>query len=533
MEDGQFCPGCGAALALSDVRTDAGAGTSTGLAATQPGAPASSAGSLVGRTIGDFVIEGVIGGGAFGTVYRGRQLGLDRPVAIKVPTYEIAADPVQAKRFAREARAAARIVHPGVVAIYAVGELDDGRPYLAMQLIDGAPLDQMLDGGPVPALRALRIARDVASALSETHAAGVIHRDLKPSNVMWRRDRNGDDRITLVDFGIAVGQPGGADVSRLTAHGLIGTPHYMSPELAQGEQVDARADLYSLGCLLFELTTATTPFDGSGFEVLLAHMGRPAPRASERHAAVPPVVDRVIEQLLQKRRDDRPATADAVVALLDEAIQEASAETDRRSSRRTARRKLRPSASGAAGTPLDAAASGPSGAPATGSGPLRRSARRLALAAAALAALALSGAGFAGYRLRGGAGMARMNEPEPSQTAQGQPVSASGEPLRPIVSDDGELIVRALVPRAIHAGVPVLTHLEIKTKLGAQFNATQVVITIADPDGNATGQTAVMHGDEVGHYMFRHTFARPGRHIVRIFPSDTEAVSTFELDVEP
>jgi serine/threonine protein kinase len=102
-------------------------------------------GSLVGRTIGDFVIEGVIGSGSFGTVYRGRQLGLDRPAAIKVPTYEIAADPVQARRFAREARAAARIVHPGVVAIYAVGELDDGRPYLAMQLIDGTPLDRMLE----------------------------------------------------------------------------------------------------------------------------------------------------------------------------------------------------------------------------------------------------------------------------------------------------------------------------------------------------------------------------------------------------
>jgi serine/threonine-protein kinase len=518
-----FCSACGAALDPSAVD----------LAATEPGAPASPASSLVGRTIGDFVIEGVIGGGAFGTVYRGRQLGLDRAVAIKVPTYEIAADPVQARRFAREARAAARIVHPGVVAIYAVGELDDGRPYLAMQLIDGAPLDRILEDGPVPALRALRIARDVASALSETHAAGVIHRDLKPSNVMWRRDRNADDRITLVDFGIAVGQPGGADASRLTAHGLIGTPHYMSPELAQGEQVDARADLYSLGCLLFELTTGSTPFDGSGFEVLLAHLGRPVPRASERRPAVPPAVDRLIEQLMQKHRDDRPASADAVVALLDQAI--AGLGDPRSSSRRTARRTTRPSATGAAsasGGPIREAASTTSGAAAPSA--LRRpgTRRRLAVAAAALAALTLSGAGFAGYRLHGGPGAARMNEPEPSQTAQG-PVSATGERLRQIVRDDGELLVRALVPDAIRAGAPVLTHLEIKTKLGRQFNASQVVVTIADPDGNATGQTAVMHGDEIGHYMFRHTFARPGHHIVRIFPSETEATSTFELDVEP
>jgi len=500
-DDGALCPACSAALQRPGARTDH-ALDGGARAATEPGVrAAASGGSLVGRTIDDFVIEGVIGGGSFGTVYRGRQLGLDRPVAIKVPTYEIAADPVQARRFAREARAAARIVHPGVVAIYAVGELDDGRPYLAMQLIDGAPLDQILEDGPVPALRALRIVRDVASALSETHAAGVIHRDLKPSNVMWRRDRTGDDRITLVDFGIAVGQPGTADASRLTMHGLIGTPHYMSPELAQGEQVDARADLYSLGCLLFELTTATTPFDGSGFEVLLAHLGKPAPRASERHA-VPPVVDRVIGQLMQKRRDDRPASADAVVALLDAAIAEL-ADRRRRASRRTA----------------------PGGS--------RRLASRRGLAiAAAFVALALSGAGFAGYRLRVAPAAARMNEPEPSQTAHG-PVSATGEPLRLIAHDDGELIVRALVPAVVHTGVPVLSHLEIKTKLGGQFNATEVVVTIADPDGNATGQTAVMHGAETGHYMFRHTFARPGRHIVRIFPSETEAMSTFEIDVQP
>src|SRR5258706_1760693 len=294
-----------------------------------PAGPASDAterltagGSLIGQTVGDFTFEAVIGGGSFGTVYRGRQVGLDRPVAIKVPTYEIAADPVQARRFAREARAAARIVHPGVVAIYAVGELDDGRPYLAMQLIDGEPLDRMLGDGPVPAMRALRIARDIASALSETHAAEVVHRDLKPSNIMWRRDRNGDDRITLVDFGIAVCKPGNADATRLTTGGLIGTPHYMSPEQAQGEQVDARSDLYGLGCLLFELVTGAPPFDGSGFEVLLAHIGRRAPRASEQDPAIPDAVDQLIAHLLQKKPDDRPASADAVVAMLDDAIAE-------------------------------------------------------------------------------------------------------------------------------------------------------------------------------------------------------------------
>src|SRR5690606_30898740 len=129
----------------------------------------------------------------------------------------------------REARSAARVTHPGVVGIYAVGELPDGRPYLAMEYVDGQPLDKILADGPIPAVRALEIVRAVASALSETHAADVVHRDLKPTNIMWRLDRNGDDRITLVDFGIAVCKPGNADATRLTADGLIGTPHYMSP----------------------------------------------------------------------------------------------------------------------------------------------------------------------------------------------------------------------------------------------------------------------------------------------------------------
>lgn len=501
-ETGRFCPTCGTVLvepAGDPGSADARAAATTEIEASREGPAA----SLIGRTVGDFAIEAVIGGGSFGTVYRGRQFGLDRPVAIKVPTYEIAADPVQARRFAREARAAARIVHPGVVAIYAVGELDDGRPYLAMQLIDGEPLDRVLRDGPLAPVRALRIARNIASALSETHAADVVHRDLKPTNIMWRRDRNGDDQITIVDFGIAVCRPGNADATRLTAAGLIGTPHYMSPEQAQGEQVDARADLYALGCILFELTTGTTPFDGSGFEVLLAHLGQPAPCASERHAQVPEVVDRLIAHLLQKQPGDRPASADAIVALIDDAI---AALGNRRAAASTSRR-------------------------ATGA-----SHRRLGVATAAalgaLGAFALSGAGFTAYRLHG-ATEATPDDPEPSEPIPGKIVSVSGEPLRLIPRDDGELIVRTLVPEVIHAGVPIRAHLEIKTKLGGQFSAKQVVITVEDPHHNATAHTAAMREARPGHYGFRHTFAEPGSYIVRIFPSETETMSTIDLDVVP
>ncbi|HEX4419981.1 MAG TPA: serine/threonine-protein kinase [Kofleriaceae bacterium] len=477
------------------------------LTGDRPADPATSrstpAASLIGTAVGDFEIEGVIGGGSFGTVYRGRQRGLDRPVALKVPTYEIAADPVQAQRFAREARAAARIVHPGVVAIYAVGELSDGRPYLAMQLIDGVPLGKILSNGPLPAVRALGIARHIASALSDTHAAGVVHRDLKPSNIMWRRDRNGDDRITLVDFGIAVCRPGHADATRLTTNGLIGTPHYMSPEQAHGDQVDARSDLYALGCLVFELVTGTTPFGGSGFEVLLAHLGRPAPRASERNPDLPAAVDRLIARLLQKAPDDRPASADAVVALIDELVDELT-------------RPIAMPAAGSASRPGLAATR-----------PTRRRGSRRWLAAAVLGAVALSGAGALAYKLYG-----EGDDAEASEVAD-KPVSPTGELLRLVSRDDGELIVNTLVPQVIHTGAAIRAHIEIKTKLGGEFNAKQVVVTIEDPHHHATAQTAQMHSHRSGHYAFFHTFTEPGTYVVRIFPSETETVSTLELYVVP
>jgi hypothetical protein len=146
--------------------------------------------------------------------------------------------------------------------------------------------------------------------------------------------------------------------------------------------------------------------------------------------------------------------------------------------------------------------------------------------------LALSGAGFAAYHLRGG-GETGVDEPEPAETAPGKLVSRSGEALRLIARDDGELIIRTAVPEVIRANVPMQAHLEIKTKLGGRFSARQVVITIEDPQHHATAQTAALHGDEAGHYVFRHTFTQPGPHVIRIFPSETETVSTIELDVEP
>ncbi|MBK7535075.1 MAG: protein kinase [Myxococcales bacterium] len=279
--------------------------------------------ALLGTVVDGFAIDAILGSGGCGTVYRGRQLGLDRPVAIKVPTFDVVDDPVLKKRFLREARAAARVRHPSVVTIYGVGEVPDGRPYLAMELLGGVSLAQVLDDGPLPVDRALGLARKIALALTETHAAGVVHRDLKPSNIIWQTDRTGADTITIVDFGIAAGQQGSADATRLTAGGkVIGTPHYMAPEQAQGEHrdIDHRTDLYALGCVLFELLTGEVPFDGAGFEVVLAHMTRQPPAPSSRRPGIPPAVDALVAGLLRKRAEERIGSAEVVVARIDQIL---------------------------------------------------------------------------------------------------------------------------------------------------------------------------------------------------------------------
>jgi len=458
---------------------------------------------------GQFVIESIIGGGAFGSVYRGRQVGLDRPVAVKVPTHEIAADPVMARRFAREARSAARIQHPGVVQIYAVGELADGRPYLAMQLVDGEPLDKILIDGPIAPVRALRIARKIASALSETHASDVVHRDLKPSNIMWRRDRNGDDRITLVDFGIAVCKPGNADATRLTAGGLIGTPHYMSPEQAHGEIVDARADLYALGCLLFELVTGAPPFDGSGFEVLLAHLGRPPPPPSEHNPNVPESIDRLCLELMQKKPEDRPQHADEVVQIIDEILQDLAGQgTHAPTPVRRKRKKTKPPKTLATLHDLP-----------DGAYPRPQRTRRLILACA-ITAIVFGAAGFA-VRELGFPRAAKPDTPDDVDTRIGK--------TQTFVKDNGEMLVEVRVPDPLPSGYEVGSRLIIKNKLGQPVVADQVVVTIADETGKAKGVAARASRQTKGRYYFRYTFPKAGKYLVRVFPPSID--SSFEIPV--
>ena len=549
-DGGQYCPACGTAYARAAERTATGtastataAAVTSGSAATAEMLPATGelsrppASSLIGSTIDGFAIEAVIGGGAFGTVFRGRQLGLDRPVAIKVPSYEILADETMAKRFAREARSAAKITHPGVVAIYAVGELPDGRPYLAMQLIEGQPLDKILVDGPLPAVRALKIARDIASALSETHVAGVVHRDLKPSNIMWRQDRHGDDRITIVDFGIAVAKPGNADATRLTTNGLIGTPHYMSPEQAQGEHADQRSDVYALGCILFELVTGETPFGGSGFEVLLAHMGRPIPTPSDRRHDVPVQIDQLVRRLMQKRADNRPQSADEVVTLIDEALADLSKRSGGFSIAKTLRAKRKTQQPTLEDIePMSVELPDGQDAVALGTPPAPPPRRARFVAIGAMSMLAVAGLAFFVYAWRFGGSQAAIASGDAGELDAEPTDSLAPSPFtgrRTVISDDGEMTQRTTLYDPIVARTRVRTTFELWNALGAPIEAQNLIVTIEGPDGKATGVSARPSKRTKGKFAFHHVFAAPGHYVLRVFPPEAHSVFTVDLDVEP
>ena len=540
-ESGTFCPDCGTSFMREMAGESAIRTVPRGALAVDPNAATGSiemqppaldaveaaASNLVGYTIDhQFLVEAELGGGAFGTVYRGRQLGLDRVVAIKVPTHQIAADPVMAKRFAREARSAAKIQHPGVVAIHAVGELADGRPYLVMQFVEGEPLDHIIANGPIPPTRALRIVRAIASALSDTHAAGIVHRDLKPSNIMWHRDRNNDDRLTIVDFGIAASKPGTADASRLTANGLIGTPHYMSPEQAHGEAVDARSDLCALGCLLFELVTGVTPFEGSAFEVLLAHLGKQPPAPSERNAALPTVIDGICAKLMEKKPDDRAQTADEVVTLIDVALSELATSAADDSLDRTAKkvvvRKRRPTAATRPDLPEDYLAEV--------AGASYKSPRwRVAIGTLAGAAVASAGF-FAWMYLRAPLAGAAIEDTAGSGDEVTEQLGNSTEKFREINGDDGEIVIHVRVPDPIVAKQEIHPRIEIKNKLGQPIKTNELVVTVAD-DSGPTGLVAHPRKNAAG-YAFRYTFPHAGHYVLRVFPPSVASAFEIPLDVK-
>jgi hypothetical protein len=250
-------------------------------------------------------------------VWEGYDEVLSRPVAVKLLQAHLAEDGVFLERFRREAVTAARLAHPGMVSTFDTG-VDHGSAFIVMELVRGRTLRQLLtDEGRLEPWLAVAIARQIADAMIYAHQAGLVHRDIKPANVLLTDDEWGGLRVKVTDFGIAKAGAGlGGDLTRTGT--VLGTPKYLSPEQIRGDEPDARADLYALGVVLFEMLTGSPPFVGpTDMATAMAHLNDRAPRASSRSRAVPPALDRLVADCLAKDPRQRVPTALALRQRLD------------------------------------------------------------------------------------------------------------------------------------------------------------------------------------------------------------------------
>ncbi|HEV8244335.1 MAG TPA: serine/threonine-protein kinase, partial [Polyangiaceae bacterium] len=261
-----------------------------------------------------YEVQSALGEGGMGTVYKVRHVALGKGFALKALRADLATDGEIAERFIGEARTAAAVSHPGLVQITDFGQLSDGRPYFVMELLEGSPLSWFIDKGALPAARAVGIVRQVAEAVAAAHRAGIVHRDLKPDNVHLLVDKDGTDRVKVLDFGLAkvMGK------SRRTRDGIVfGTPHYMSPEQAAGEPVDHRADIYALGIVMYEMLTGRVPFEADSFMGVLSkhiYMQPTPPSQVVKSAREVGALERIVLKCLEKKPRQRYQSFDEMLA---------------------------------------------------------------------------------------------------------------------------------------------------------------------------------------------------------------------------
>jgi eukaryotic-like serine/threonine-protein kinase len=265
---------------------------------------------MEGSVIGQYRVTKKLGEGGMGAVFAGEHALIGRKAAIKMLLPSLSQNQEIVQRFFNEARAATAIQDPGIVQIFDFGYHTDGSAYIVMEYLEGEPLDSRLKRlGRLNAFDALRIMRQAASSLAAAHSRGIIHRDLKPENIYLVADREvaGGERPKLLDFGIA--KLTGDAESKVKTHtsAIMGTPMYMSPEQCRGAgQVDARSDVYALGCVIFHLIVGRPPFDGEGVgEIIAAHLREPPPIPSQFVPGLPPEVDQLVARCLVKQVEHR------------------------------------------------------------------------------------------------------------------------------------------------------------------------------------------------------------------------------------
>lgn len=269
---------------------------------------------LIGKKIGGYEIQALIGHGGMATVYRAHQVSMNRTVALKVLPRQYVNDDTYMQRFHREVKIVAQLEHRNIVPVHDYGE-DEGQPYIVMRYMSGGSVDDLLANGALDLEQVCDIIEQVAPALDFAHSRNVLHRDLKPSNVLM--DDNGGAFLT--DFGIA--RILGETNSTITTQGVVGTPSYMSPEQAQGQPLDNRSDIYSLGVMLFEMTTGRRPFDGdTPYSIAVMHVTQPPPPPRSINPQLPVAVENVILKAMSKHRESRYDDAVSLAQALAQAV---------------------------------------------------------------------------------------------------------------------------------------------------------------------------------------------------------------------
>ena len=452
----------------------------------------------------DFELHELIGEGGTGAVYRAWQRSMSRWVAVKLLHGRFLADSGMQARFQREVHSIARLSHPNIVMPLQVGKTPQGAPFLAMEYVAGTSLESLLASGALSQDRAMAIALQVCSALGDTHAAGIIHRDLKPGNIMLADHQCQRDTVKVLDFGLAKARDGfsplGAeDDFRLTTRGAVfGTPHYLSPEQAQGEDIDHRADIYSLGVVLFHMLAGRVPFEGNALSLLLAHASLPAPRVTDWAPEVAPEVADLVARCLSKRPSDRFESAEALAAQLRGLLHTPSGETSI------------------------------VGMTATVHHPQRRRGRTLVLTAVMGLAVVFG----IGHSAGGRSQPAAIASSLPAPTSLTVPAPMASAPQRTVMVAHKGYSMRLLLPSRLRAsqGEAQLT-LDAWDAEGLPMIVDILEVELQHPDGRSVPVTAAFTGT-AGRYALRAAHAMAGAHALQVRAPAGDAVITVYYDVE-
>jgi serine/threonine protein kinase len=283
-------------------------------------------GALPGKVLaGKYLLDSRVGTGGFSIVFRGTHVGIGRPVAVKIFRPQAGNDSgASLERFRYEGMASGRMRHPNIVEVLDAGISDDGIPYIAMELLDGATLEKELQQQErLPLLRIAVIVEQVCRGLAAAHDAKVIHRDVKPENIFLHRDESGET-VKVLDFGIAKILDGGRVNGQITSTGdLLGTPYYMAPERLLGQESDESADVYSVGLILYRALAGSLPFEGTVAEIMVQAVSKQPRNIGELVPDLPAETSQMIMRALSQDPGERPTAAEMAAALASPAVRRA------------------------------------------------------------------------------------------------------------------------------------------------------------------------------------------------------------------